>query len=527
MRSSATPLALGALGAFVGAVEALRLVHAARLDGGVAETAGTVASLVGLDGGIGLVIGLLAGRFVRPIPSAVAWVAAALALLTLVAAVGEPATHPGTRSSARPAAPDLVLVTIDTLRRDHVGAFGGETSTPVLDDLARTGSMYTDAVAELPETLLSHTSMLTGLSPDEHAVLANGGIVTAGIETITLSLAAAGWATGAFVSSYVLDARAGLDRGFDIYDDALAPCVPLAFRALAPAAAMRLLLRSGRAADASLVLERTAPATIARALAWASRQDRPIFLWVHLFEPHAPYMPHDGRGPGVDAIDHRRILAAEPGYAYSESEIGQLRALYAGEVEYIDNQVGVLLAGLRRTGHLRHARVILTGDHGESLGEHGIAFNHHGVYESVVRVPLIVWSSEGSPATIDRTVTLSQVGPTLLDLAGLPPVAGSASLLGPGSPGRIVALQGRLAAGRAAGRVWGARSWDGRKLIRGDHGDETYELRADPEETQPSAAIDDGDLREALRGAAHTASATPTPADEETRERLRALGYAW
>ncbi len=237
--------------------------------------------------------------------------------------------------------PDVLLVTIDTLRADRVGAYGDSlASTPQLDSLAARGVLFREAIAAAPLTLPSHASMLTGLYPLGHGMRDNGGLrLAAEVPTLASELSAAGYRTGAFVSAYVLDAAWGLDRGFDRYH---APFHP---QEVADAHAFGELEVAG--AD-----------TVNAALAWLRQSgDGPSFCWVHLYDPHTPWAEHPG-------------WQGDP---------------YRGEVAFADGLLGRLLAGVED-----QALVIVTADHGEGLWEHGE--REHGllVTRATTRVPLVI-----------------------------------------------------------------------------------------------------------------------------------------
>jgi arylsulfatase A-like enzyme len=283
---------------------------------------------------------------------------------------------------------NVLLLTIDTLRLDRVGAFGGRPGlTPTLDRLAAEGLRLTHAYSAVPLTLPSHASILTGVSPPVHGLRANG-LFRLGprLPTLATVLKSAGYRTGAFVGAFVLDARFGLNRGFDVYDD-----------------------RYGEkpADDPAEGAERRAEAVIKPATAWilnppisqqSALNNQQWFAWVHLYDPHEPY-----RAPEPYASQH------EP---------------YDAEVAYTDAMVGKLLADLRAAGQLDRTLVIVAADHGESLGEHGERTHGVFVYDATMRVPWIISGSglrvRGSGgAAFDGLVRLIDLAPTVLDLIGI------------------------------------------------------------------------------------------------------------
>ncbi len=273
---------------------------------------------------------------------------------------------------------DLILVTVDTLRFDATGFSGsGKVATPVMDALARSGRVFDDAHAHSVVTLPSHATILSGRYPYEHGVRDNAGFVfPEDIPTLATILAAGGYATGAFVSAFPLDRRFGLDRGFAVYDDEY----------------------EGYGTSAFTFAERPGAATVARALDWwRSEEGRPRFVWVHLFTPHFPYAPE------------------EP-YASRYAD-----APYYGDVAMTDAQLAPLLQPLIDGQDGSKAIVVLTSDHGESLGEHGEQTHGLFAYEATLRVPLVVWAPGAvEPGVDDGPARHVDLLPTLLELLALP-----------------------------------------------------------------------------------------------------------
>lgn len=437
----------------------------------------------------------------------------------------------------QPGSPNLILITIDTLRRDHVGTYGSLLNTPTMDRLAREGLQFDDAVTTLPETAPSHSSMMTGLSPAVHGVVANGSALPGGVTTLAEQLWVNGYATGAFVSSYALDSSVRLDQGFATYDDDFLPHLRGLPRIRAMHIATKLLMRFGDPTDFPALLERDGTATASRALAWAQETPGPVFLWVHYFEPHSPYERHDGQ---PNPIDHRAILKQEPGYTYTPDEEAKLSALYDHEVEYTDTLVGQLLDGLRAEGRLDNAVVMLVADHGESMTQHGIHFCHHGLYEDVLDVPMILWSSKPAytPGThVTQQVLVDDVANTLLDLAKVPLLSETRSFPlvqlaeGVAVKPTPVLLMGRMGTSKEGGRLWGTRDPTGVKYLEDDAGkSELYDLRVDPGELhdigpdQPDAVASGKKNVELLR--THVGAHPAGPQDASTAAMLEALGYA-
>jgi choline-sulfatase len=374
----------------------------------------------------------------------------------------------------------VLLVTIDTLRGDRLDA----ARMPRLHALGREGLVFEEALASVPLTLPSHCTILSGLEPVHHGVRDNGGGgFPADLPSLPTLLKARGYATGAFVGAYVLDRRFGLARGFDHYDD-----------------------RIERRPEGSSTLEseRRAEAVVTAASEWLARQPVPFLAWAHLYDPHAPYeppTPHRERHPHP----------------------------YDGEVSYTDEWVGRLVDAARaRAG--ADLLMVVVGDHGEGLGEHGERTHGLFVYQSTLRVPLVlagpgVPRGERRPGP-GRTV---DVLPTVLARLGLPAPAaldGVDLVAGPGVRAAYAETLYPETFGWAGLRSYRDRSL---KLIDAPR-PELYDLSADPGETQDLATArpaEVGRLRqavEATRGGERQAA--PGPTDPQVAERLRALGYA-
>ena len=240
---------------------------------------------------------------------------------------------------------NVLLVTIDTLRADAMSSYGGPASTPNLDRLAAGGARFTFAHAHAVVTLPSHTTILSGHLPYEHGIRDNSGFrVKNGTATLATRLKAAGFATGAFVGGFPLTKRFGLTPGFDVYDDQMPEM---------------------KGAIAMSMPERPADAVVARAVEWIGAQtDHRFFGWVHVFDAHSPYRPPQ-----------------EFAAAYSSQP-------YYGEIAFIDRELGRLFDRLSSLS--RPTLVIVTADHGESLGEHGELTHGMFAYEATLHVPLIV-----------------------------------------------------------------------------------------------------------------------------------------
>ncbi len=388
----------------------------------------------------------------------------------------------------------MLLITVDTLRADALRAYGHASAvTPWIDQLARDGVRFDRAHAHNVVTLPSHANIMSGLLPTDHGVRDNAGFrFPESADTMATILKAHGYRTGAFVSAFPLDARFGLARGFDEYDDRFVDATPR---------------------PAFLEQERRGPDTVARARAWlASEYGHPTFCWVHIYEPHFPYAP-----PEPFASRFRN-------------------SPYDGEVAAADAALRPLLEPILSRGRDGGTLVVLTADHGESLGEHGEATHGIFAYESTLRVPLILYApSIVAPRIVTAAAQHVDVLPTILDALNIAAPRGlrGRSLLpiarGAVDPGTGVtyfeAFSGALNRGWAP--VTGVLR-EGTKYIDLPI-PELYDLRSDPQEQRNLADRDAhrvGEMRAALRPYANAQPVTAARESEETRDRLRSLGYA-
>jgi choline-sulfatase len=282
------------------------------------------------------------------------------------------------------AKPNVILVTLDTTRADHLGCYGSaEVRTPVLDGLARRGVLFEQAATASPLTLPAHCTILTGMYPTYHGVRVNGNTaLNDGQTTLAEVFSAQGYSCGAFISAFVVDGRWGLKQGFELYDD-------------------KLDMSRSKHIDLGAI-QRPGNQVMDSALAWLDgRKDRPFFAWIHLYDPHLPYEP--------------------PEPYKSEYGSGGPAGLYAGEIAFMDEQVGRLVAWLETTGLGRSTILVLVGDHGEGLGEHGEGSHGYYIYDYAMHVPLIVVAPLDGLAgkRVPAQVRTADVFPTVLDLAGI------------------------------------------------------------------------------------------------------------
>ena len=299
----------------------------------------------------------------RPPPCSVALAALGAAFLTACsdADVG-----------SRAASPNVLLVTIDTLRADRVGGLGHRGGlTPALDRLAREGIVFSDAMASAPLTLPSHATILTGRDPLRHGVHDNGRVLAPSYPTISTELKKVGYRTGAFVSAVVLDARFGLARGFDVYDDRIARAT------------------RGRS---TLESERACSQTVASALTWMREQSGPMFAWVHFYEPHAPW-------ERAGAADNAPLSG------------------YDAEVRRADACLDALITGRPAS---RSWVSVVASDHGEGLGDHQEQGHGLFIYQSTLRVPLVLHGIPGARGILrGDLVRTVDIAPTIATLAGV------------------------------------------------------------------------------------------------------------
>jgi len=389
---------------------------------------------------------------------------------------------------------NLILITLDTIRADHLGIYGyAHAHTPTIDRLAMEGVRFENAVSAAPLTLPAHATILSGLNPQHHGLRNNGaGSFPDDVPTLATHLSAQGYRTAAFVGSFVLDHRFGLGRSFEKYDDEV---------------------DRSPGETSSLEAERDAGRVIDRASAWMNQQRGDFFLWVHLYDAHAPYSP------------------PEPYRATSRNP-------YDGEIAYIDSQLARLVTALDRSGLRARTMIVVVGDHGESLGEHGEPTHGLLLYESTLRIPLIL----NGPGLGRNIVVRTPVG--LADVAST-----AASLIGLSFPVATTPPDGRdLSADLRAGREPAVREvyseseyprmfgWSGLAALRRGAdkyidapNPEMYLLDRDPSERSNLLDVERrrvnelrGKLAEVRKGArtAHVAKI-----DVESAAKLASLGY--
>jgi arylsulfatase A-like enzyme/Flp pilus assembly protein TadD len=392
---------------------------------------------------------------------------------------------------AAPGDKNVLLITIDTLRPDRLSCYSPKyVQTPVIDALAARGVLFERAFAHDPMTLPSHTNILLGTTSLVHGVNENGrSVVPKGLMTLAEWLKGKGYATAAFVGSFALDSRFGLNRGFDHYDDHY-PSKPEPGQDYA---------------------ERRTDKTIAAALEWLSTRKDKWFCWIHIWDPHYPYTPPE---------PYAAKFAKDP---------------YSGEVAFVDASLEKLLTMPEPMGWRDKTVIILTGDHGESLGEHGELTHSYFAYNSTIWVPLIVSGPGMKEARIRENVSHVDIFPTVCDLLGLAKPRGlQGESLAPFLAGKsrkavpiyFEALEASLNNGWAPLRgIIDA----GKKYIDSPI-PELYSLETDFDEKINLAPLTDlapykKRLADVQTAAVKAASQSTGTVDRESRERLRSLGY--
>jgi choline-sulfatase len=401
-------------------------------------------------------------------------------------------------AGVQPGQLNVLLITLDTTRWDRIGAYGDSAAaTPNLDRLASEGVLFERTIAPAPLTLPAHSTMFTGLLPPRHGVRDNGGyVLDPSKKTLASALKDAGRQTGAFVGAFVLDGKFGLDAGFDLYYDKF---------------------DVSRQRSVSLgSISRRAGEVVDNAMPWLEQHaSGPFFAWLHFYDAHTPYDPPE---------PFRSRFRDRP---------------YAGEIAYVDSQVGRLLQWLDTRGLADRTIVVAIGDHGESLNEHGEATHGLFIYESTTRVPFIVRTpySGARGRRVSGLVRTEDVMPTLLELVGAQAPAGIegrslAPLLGGAANDlNLAAYSESLYARNHYGWSELRSLREGRFKFIATTRPELYDLERDPQELhnlydeRRSLADRMAEELQRLGAEAGAEGSGPSAVDPETRERLAALGY--
>ncbi|MDG2308819.1 MAG: sulfatase [Candidatus Binatia bacterium] len=335
-----------------------------------------------------------------------------------------------------PAQPNVLLVSIDTLRSDHLGAYGYDRDTsPVLDRLAAEGALFESVVASSSWTLPSHTTLLTGLPPELHGVDTSEERLLTEATTLAEVLHERGYATAGFASGPYLRAMYGHDQGFDTYDE------------------------STVWPEDDIHRKPTSPQLETLAVNWldawhVKEDEKPFFVFLHMWDPHYDFSPpppydimfdpeYEGTVTGDDFAGTDQVhkdMAAR--------DLEHVLALYDGEIRYTDEHLGRILAALERLGVYDDTIVVVTSDHGEEFFEHGKKGHSKGLYDEVVKIPWVVRYPRRIPAgqRIGNQVRSMDVAPTILGLAGIEPPQGFGS--GSANPYREHDLSGWITGAR-------------------------------------------------------------------------------
>jgi arylsulfatase A-like enzyme len=437
------------------------------------------------------------------------------------------------------ARPDVVLVSIDSLRADHLGSYGyARPTSPTIDRLAAGGVRFEHAISSTSWTLPAHAALFTGLYDSAHGLVDNGQRMSDVHVTLAERLRDAGYHTAGFFGAPYLHPTFGLAQGFDFYESCMTPELASAESARADSFSEKSFAHA----------DVTGPRTLAAVRRWLEQLDeRPFFLFLHLWDVHYDYIAPreyvDLFDPGYEGpIDGRNVyysLAIHP--RMPERDLRHLIALYDAEIRFTDEILGRVLGALEERGRLEDAIVVVTADHGEEFFEHGNKGHQRTLYDEVVRVPLVVSWPGRVPAgvVVEDPVRLIDVMPTLLSLAGVPaPPRLQGRDLAPLWRGEALpeapALTELLVAGRSLRALRGARyKWFDETPQEPAHG---FDLARDPGEREPIRAPDDereralARLRDDLAASlAYRREVGGDPVSAEAGdslwERLRALGY--
>ena len=466
-------------------------------------------------------------------------------------------------AGAAPAAkrPNVVIVTLDTTRADHTSAYGyARPTTPRLAEMAKQGVRFAAAYAPMATTLPSHTTMFTGLLPRTHGTLKNGLQVDATLPLLSEVLDGAGYRTAAFLSSFAVSSKFGLQRGFDLYDDDFkdGQCKWEVTRweghklegdfcrrgDLTRARTERWLERNGylptaAPQDGSAAEAGAKPGKGAATTSAPSRQDEPFYVWIHFFDPHNPYDP---------PAEHAKLF---PPQGNPPTELDRDIAKYDAEIHFADQEMGKLLDRLAAAKLLDDTLVIVAGDHGEGLMDHGWMLHGLQIYEEAVRVPFVVRWPGKVPAgkVIAEPVELADITPTVLELTGIAmpkakhapeglglaaAMAGNATL----DAKRPVLVQRRFYASDSErgvavkGSKHGLRLGDWKYIeAKEENSFELYDLKSDPGEkknlatTRPAERDTLATRLETTLSSTAVAAPAPRAVSEDDARRLEALGY--
>lgn len=419
-------------------------------------------------------------------------------------------------SACRKRDANVLLVTIDTLRADHLSCYGyGRRTTPVIDALASEGYRFERAWCQAPWTLPSMASLLSSRYPGELGIRDMKSKLPEDAPILPEAMAAGGYETGAVVAASLCGAKRGFDRGFEVFDDS----------------------------NAKGHFALTSPTVTDLALAFLGRpRTRPFFLWVHYFDPHHAYQDHqefrffadqDYRGPVNSGQDINELFALNAAGRLGPADFQRLRDLYDSEIAFTDREVGRLLDGLRRTGRYDDTLILLTSDHGEEFGDHSGLSHTYSLFQELMHVPLLMKKPHSRRGeVVFEPVALLDVAPTILREAGLPPLpdAGGRHLLwdGPPSGDRTIMVETT----QEKNDLRGVIAFPRKLLLDLRTGAVSqYDLSLDPGEQRPLVTSEDPEFARLGRGLGRwlrerrTVASARVELGEGEREMLRSLGY--
>jgi arylsulfatase len=435
----------------------------------------------------------------------------------------------GGEPESEPVRPNVILITSDALRADHLSVNGyARATSPELDDFAGKALHFTDAVTVIPKTGPAFATIFTGRHPQEHGVRSNFVAIPESLPVLAERFQDLGYRTAAFVGNPVLRPAKGYARGFDHYK-----------------------LFDGKRAEGVTSLN-----AAFRNWALGESWDRPTFVWIHYMDPHGPYVPPEEilRGYLADELagsDERvplepeslpsgnanKVLGAIPAYQKlgDEDRVAVYVARYDAEIRNVDRAFGMLIGFLRKHELYDGSAIVFASDHGESLGEHDFYFEHGWfAYEPSLRIPLMIKQpGQTQGHDVDRQVSILDLWPTLLSFAG---AAVEREVVGTNLCGTVAGREELIeSSDRYPDKYYGVRTSDWKYLIRErDGAEELYDLREDPGELRNVADREGerlAELREICKAALDRARAAAVPQaaglpdDPETLERLKALGY--
>jgi arylsulfatase A-like enzyme len=304
-----------------------------------------------------------------------------------------------------PSSMNCLLITIDTLRADYLGCYGNKSvNTPNIDELSEKGIIFTKTYCNEPLTGPSHATIFTSLYPRQHTVLKNGYSLPENITTLTEILYEEGYNTAGFVGAFPVSSKLNFSQGFIVFDDYFSPLISLSRLSLLK------ILNHLKFISTKGIVQRRAEDVSDSFLKWFENQNnRPFFVWLHYFDPHTPYDPPDEYRPEKDIQDEHSLM----------------KELYAGEIDYVDREIGRVFQTLTDNMLLDDTVILIIADHGESLGEHDYFYDHgYYLYQPSAKIPFIIYSptlTSFAGVKIEEEVSTIDVAPTILDLLEFKP----------------------------------------------------------------------------------------------------------